>query len=110
MIIQEDTMKRLTCAAICGAIVSIIFTAAITIGGELYLPLKDWLKNVFSHHWLGKSVLSIAVFIVSGAVGYPFLKNTDSERLANRLWLLFWVTILATGALVGFYIYEYLKH
>ena len=39
-----------------------ILLAVMVIVGELYIPFKDLLKNIFSHHWVGKLVVISAVF------------------------------------------------
>ncbi len=102
-------MKQNTIIASCiGAIAAIILTVAITIGGELYAPLKDWLKTTFTHHWLGKSVISVAVFAVILFIT-KFLPVPESEeRIARLISILALVAILGTFSLIGFYTYEYL--
>lgn len=102
-------MQKILKSGIWGAIASIIFTTVITIWGELHAPLKSWLAGTFSHHWLGKSILSVAVFIAIGFIAYFFqrVSETDeNDRTANLIRLLTIITAVATVAFIGFYLYE----
>ena len=90
------------------AIFTILYIPAITVAGELIKPLKDFLKNVFWHHWLGKSVILIAVFIIASLL---FGKIKDENVLSDEKYFS-WITRLAfLGALAifVFFTYEYLK-
>lgn len=96
---------------ISAAIITILSITIIVIGGELYAPLKDWLKHTFTHHWLGKSILSFAIFAVGFLVVYPLQARfpADEHLLSRSLWWLVRVVLFATIALVVFYLYEYIK-
>src|SRR3989344_6855759 len=59
---------RTITAFLISGIVTAIFIAAITIGGELAPAFKDWLKTTFYHHWLGKGALAVILFFVLGVV------------------------------------------
>ena len=72
-------MKVVTSAFISAALVA-VFVVGITIYGELYTPLKDWLKVNFSHHWVGKSVLSAILFL---ALFISFLFKTPNGKFPN---------------------------
>ena len=105
-------MKRNSIISSClSAIAAIVTIVAITITGELYAPLKDWLKTTFTHHWLGKSIISIAVFAVVFFVSRLSIAVEDeSENIGSFISALSVFAILGTHALVGFYLYEYLIH
>lgn len=95
-----------------GALASIITTVALTITGELHAPLKNWLAATFSHHWLGKSIISIAVFFGVAFISYLLGhggKMSEDSKITNLLKLLVSITLIATGLLIGFYLYEYFK-
>lgn len=89
-----------------GAILSIISVTVITIAGELYAPLKDWLKAVFTHHWLGKSAISVIVFILFSILGMATL-SADEYKTRQSISVLFSVAVLCTLALVAFFVYHF---
>ena len=102
---MEKGTTRSINAFVTSSVVAILFVAAATIGGELYTPLKDWLAQTFSHHWIGKGVLSFFVLFGGGALLPPFSPN-HSGALRAGLWVLTAMTVLAGAAIVGFYLYE----
>ncbi|MFZ2252937.1 MAG: hypothetical protein WAW13_02035 [Minisyncoccia bacterium] len=97
-----------------------IFIVVITIAGELYKvtgadgkmvnPIKDLLKALHGHHWVGKGVWAIGLFFITGFVFYFLMKPEDDNRgLGKFVMLLSWVLIVCTLALYGFFTYEYLS-
>jgi hypothetical protein len=101
---QKQT--KLLHSAICAAGVTSVFIAAITIYAEFSPPLKDWLKAVFTHHWLGKSTLSIILFIAITFFGYFFPLKTDTDTIRKRILLLFWVSLASALTIIVFFGYE----
>ena len=51
-------------ATVLSAIITIIYITTITVAADLYPPLKEFLANVFSHHWIGKSITAILIFAI----------------------------------------------
>lgn len=105
------TQKTLK-ASVWGAMASILTTTTITIWGELYAPLKNWLAITFTHHWLGKSAVSIAVFLGIWLISYFILRireTDDDSEIADLLKFLAGITIFASVLLIVFYLYEYFK-
>lgn len=98
---MNDKFTRLIIATAYGTIAVSVLVALLTIIGEEWAPLKNWLKATFSHHWLGKSYLSCALFIVTTIVTYPFTKNTGVSR---AVWLAFYGALAATIALCGYFL------
>lgn len=92
-----------------GAISAVIFITIITIAADLYLPLKDWLKNAFSHHWIGKSVLAGVIFLGTSFLIRFLSIQAEEERLIKALKYLIWITILGTLIIFLFFIFETLK-
>ncbi len=86
------------------AILIITATAAVTIGAELHAPLKSWLASTFSHHWIGKSILSFAGFLIIG-VGLSLLPRSFG-KLLPLLYVLLWTVLLSSLAIIGFFYYE----
>lgn len=97
---------KLLHSAICAAAVTAVFIAAITVSAEFSPSLKDWLKTVFSHHWLGKSALSIALFIAVTFFGYFLPLKTDTDTMRKRILLLFWVSLASALTIIIFFGYE----
>jgi len=100
------------------AAITIVFITAITITGELYnvagangkmvSPIKDFLKAIFGHHWVGKGVLAVALFVIlSGLLYIIFRKQSNSQSLVWTLSLLTYTLILGTVTIFGFNIYEF---
>lgn len=87
------------------AIVAVVFITAVTIAGELYKPLKDWLKDIFTHHWIGKGVLSFVGFYLIGFL-LGFVISGKRELTIALLYMLIWITTIGALAIVGFYLYE----
>lgn len=89
-----------------GAIGAIIFIMAITIAADLILPIKDWLKNIFSHHWVGKSILSLVLFILFFVISYFSPIRPNIEGLKNRLYVLIWFSMISPVLIFLFFIWE----
>lgn len=79
----ETTIVKNATLASSAAILSVVL---LTVLGELNPPLKNWLTTTFSHHWIGKSVISILVFAVSFALLWPIKLKALSTAWA--IWLL----------------------
>ncbi len=47
-----------------GATISSWALAALVVATELYAPFKNILASTFTHHWIGKGVLTALVFIL----------------------------------------------
>ncbi|MBI5913554.1 hypothetical protein HY839_03915 [Candidatus Azambacteria bacterium] len=96
------------------AALAVAFVTGITVTADLYLPLKDWLKLTFSHHWVGKGVLAAAVFIVATAVFSLLPVPADelkAKTLAQSTRKLVIVSLGGTLVIILFFIYEaFLKH
>lgn len=90
---------------ILSAVISVIAIAALTIGGELYLPLKKWLAKIFTHHWVGKSVISFVGFCVLGFLLRIFVRQAE-DSVGTLLFFLFWVGCVSALAIFGFFYYE----
>ncbi len=98
-------------AFINGAIAAILITTLLTVVADLYVPLKDLLKQVFSHHWIGKGVIAIFIFLTIGFGGWIFRRETSGESadVARGLKTLFWTTIFSFFIIFGFFIWEFLR-
>ena len=52
----------------------------LIIAGDLIKPIKEILKATFTHHWIGKAVITTLVFI---AIGFIFSKQDERP---NKAW------------------------
>lgn len=105
-------------SALIGASVTVVFVVLITIAGELYKieaggkminPIKELLKSLHGHHWVGKSIWSILLF-VSATLGTYFVSRNDTNESRLHLYvsLLTGLIAIGTAVLFGFFTYEYL--
>lgn len=80
--------------------VVIVFITAITIAAELAPQLKDWLKDSFSHHWIGKGIIAAIMWPIIAVIP---VKKEVSQKLFMA------ILILATLIIILFYILHFLK-
>jgi len=107
---KKTTHDHLIHSFVFGAIIAVIFIAVITIASELFHPIKDWLKEIFYHHWIGKGVLAAAIFAASALTRFFQEENIDGQMLGHNIFILFWIVIAASSSIFSFYIYELFAH
>lgn len=99
---------KISRACVLSAIVTVIFIAASTILAEIYPAFKDFLAKTFYHHWVGKSLLAVFLFLL----GFPFFllisKKSDLDRLENAISAIFWVSVAAVVTIALFFIFHFL--
>ena len=88
------------------ATITVLFITGATIYSELSKPFNNFLKDTFMHHWIGKSVLSLALFITLGFLFLRLSPKSSEAGLVKKLRLLTLVTIFGFFAILGFFIYE----
>lgn len=91
------------------SLISVVYIALITIMGELFEPLKNFLKNTFWHHWLGKSIVLAAIFALS-AIIFSKTKSESEKTDEKYLAAISWLSFLGALAIFVFFSYEYFKH
>ncbi len=102
---NENKKTKYIQAFVLSAIMAVILITALTIIAELYKPLKDLLKDVFYHHWIGKGILSFAGFFVFGTLfSFVKIRLPEESRLIRALAI---TTALCALAIIGFYFYEF---
>jgi len=106
---MNNIKLRILNSIIIGAIAAIIFITVITVVADLYLSLKDWLKNIFYHHWVGKGILAAIIFFISGILNFISNKNADEEKIAKNLNILIWASIIGSLMISIFFILEALR-
>jgi len=90
------------------AMVTSIMLAVLIVSAEEIPALKDWLKATFTHHWLGKGALAIAVFIVV-TIAARLQGKTDASKLAGIIFAEAVVAALSVGAIAGYFLLHLLK-
>ena len=90
------------------AMVTSIMLAVLIVSAEEIPTLKNWLKATFTHHWLGKGALAIAVFIVV-TIAARFQGKTDASKLAGIIFAEAVVAALSVGAIAGYFLLHLLK-
>lgn len=89
------------------ASVTVVFIVASTIYSELSPPFKNFLKETFAHHWIGKGVIAIILFAVVGLLLDTLMTTkVNADKLTVALKILSIVSILGFLAIVGFFVYE----
>jgi hypothetical protein len=102
---MEKKLKVIN-SLIISAITAVIFITLITVIADLYSPTKNWLKNIFTHHWVGKGILASSLFIVLTFLFSLTPFSVNENKLIKNLWLLFAISLLGTLVIFSFYIYE----
>lgn len=104
---KELKARETSIAAITASICAIFFITAMTLAADLVPPLKNWLAATFSHHWIGKSVLSVAVFLV---VFWASKSNSSramrEDTTAALLRTAVWFAIVGALVMFVFFLYE----
>ena len=96
----------MTNAVILSAILTIIYITVITVAADLYPPLKEALKNASSHHWIGKSITAIVIFVIFKAIFVSLKPKIKTALLLNWLTI---VSVLATLVILAFFTWETLR-
>lgn len=87
-------------------IISFVFIVISTIVAELHKPFKNFLVEIFYHHWVGKGVIALAIFLIVGFILYFWPQRFNENKTAMILLWLFIFTIVGFLVILGFYIYE----
>lgn len=96
-----ENNKPILQAVILSTILTIVTIVFLTVFGELNPGFKAWLANAFSHHWIGKSVISVLVFLVLTTF-FNVLKLPKISTVF-LIWLLVVVANLSFGILLAFF-------
>ena len=88
-------------------IVTSLVITMLTIGGELQPSLKSWLQDTFSHHWVGKGLVAVAVFIVVVMFCQLLPKTKRDQWQTKALYGMTGMALAASLMMIGFFTYEY---
>lgn len=86
---------------------SAVFITAITIIGELNPPIKNWLAETHGHHWVGKGIWTIILFVVVAFTEYLRLKITHTPVSARMVLLAGYAAIIGSVLMTLFFTGHY---
>lgn len=104
-----DKLKSIYASAY-SASVTIFIVTGVTVGAELFLPFKNWLAGISGHHWLTKSYMSLAVFVIFYALFFLEKRTVSEHETRKALVVLQTLAIFGFIAILGFFIYEFFAH
>ena len=120
MLDKEICMRKdkIVQGTLVSAVITLFFIVGITIAGELYKvadasgkmvnPIKDYLKALHGHHWVGKGIWAVVLFIVLSVLFSLVLRpSTDGKRIGSMISALTVSLIVCTLAIYGFFTYEF---
>lgn len=97
--------ERIITSVTAGSIVAVFSIIVMTVFAEVNPAFKKWLAVNFTHHWIGKSVMSVVVFLVTTIiftiVGKPF-----TNKLVLLLWILIIIASLGVILLLTFFFWH----
>lgn len=105
----ENTNEPLVKSTILAATLSVLLVVFLTIGGELYSPMKDFLKDTLYHHWVGKGVWAVVLFILVTMATYPIFKKGNIVTKTSFV-VLNSALVIGSLAMFFFFVYEYVIH
>lgn len=80
--------------------------AVMIVSVEEFATFKDWLKQNFYHHWLGKSVITLGLFIT---ISVLLSIKCKVSKLASIILIESIVVIFSVLVIVGFFLLHVLK-
>lgn len=108
MSLKSNSFAR---ASLVGALLASVLILFLTVTGELYSPLKNLLKDLHYHHWVGKGIWAVIIFIASTLVLHWTTKDrSESLSLVRSVNWLSYTLVLAAVVMFLFFIYEYVIH
>ncbi len=102
----HETLARWVRSTALATVATAVMLSIVVVAAEEVPALKEWLKQTFYHHWLGKGALSIALFTV---VSLVFRSKSDTSRLSTVVAVETVAVVLAAIVIVGFFLLHTLK-
>ena len=94
--------ERIITSVTVGSIVAVISIVLMTVVAEINPAFKKWLAGNFTHHWIGKSVMSIVVFSVTTII-FTIVHKPFTNKLVLLLWVLVIIASLGVMLLLVFF-------
>lgn len=93
--------------ALVRATVGVVWLVVVmTIAAELSAPFKALLAETFTHHWIGKGVISAVAFVVFYAI---FSRARESDSVSRDAWKVVWSVVLGGLAIFLFYLWHFIS-
>lgn len=83
-------------------IITIILITIMTIAAELSTGFKDFLVNIFWHHWIGKGIIALLIFFL-----IRFLYNGEDKDVYKLTKSTIAITVLGGLAIFLFYVFHF---
>lgn len=99
-------MKLNTTALARSATTTIWFVTISAIASELYAPLKNFFVSVARHHWTGKSVIAVGIFVVMYFVLFKMKESDTPEKSIRNLII---NTIICGLLIFGYFLWHFLS-
>lgn len=96
---NEEKTKR----HVVSCMITVVVVTALTVAAEMSAPLKEGLKRLFFHHWVGKGVIALVVFFLFAHM-IPIHVKKPLREVVN------WLTTLAAAcgiAIFLFFLWEF---
>ena len=93
--------------ALVRATVGVIWLVVVmTIAAELSEPFKALLAGTFTHHWIGKSIISVIAFVVLYII---FSRARESDNVSRDAWKVVWSVVLGGLAIFSFFLWHFIS-
>ena len=83
---NEEKAKR----HVASCMITVVVVTALTVAAEMSASLKDGLKQWFFHHWVGKGIIALVVFLLFAYV-MPLRVKKPLSEVVN------WLTMLTVA-------------
>jgi uncharacterized membrane-anchored protein len=103
-----DKKIQILKVSLISSIFVIVFIVFATILSEVYKPFKNLLVDIFSHHWIGKSILSVLIFLFIWFLSFRFIKGTEPKDLEICLRRFIYIIILGFFSILLFFVWHFL--
>ena len=104
MTLDKTTFTRTSIFAL---IVAMIFVTGITIITDLVPPVKSWLTATHGHHWVGKGIWTVILFVSFIVFAYPVFKRKQYPLTPTLVRNTAYLAIIASVLITLFFIYEF---
>lgn len=103
---KNSNITMLVYSTAIATIIASLTLAVMIISAEELTAFKDWLKQNFYHHWLGKSAITLGLFI---AISVLLSIKRGVSKLASIILIESIVVIFSVLVITGFFLLHILK-
>lgn len=99
-------MQKKSFAATVSGICTVVFVTLITVLADLAPALKNWLRDTFTHHWIGKGVLAAGLYVLIYLLVVKTARKLPEDGGVPLLRALSFAAIFGAAAIFGFFLWE----